>query len=72
MQWSGDPLTENQVKLASLAVVLAIFCLVVFVLNGIHDRVVAQATEISVPHLLFPSGIKQLSPLPTQRLLHVP
>jgi hypothetical protein len=58
MQWDGDPWTESQVKLAFVAIFLAICCLITVALNGIHHRIVAQAPEASVSHLLFPSGAK--------------
>ena len=52
----SDPWTDNQVTLAMVAIFLAICCFIILTIDQLYNHVIAQASEESVPHLLFALG----------------
>ena len=48
MQRKGEPWTDHQVRVALIAVLLGFSCIVVFMLNRIHDLIVAEPLQVSV------------------------
>jgi len=52
----GDPWTNNQVMLATVAIFLAICCLIILTIDRLHKHISAQASEDSMTHLLVALG----------------
>ena len=50
------PWTDNQITLAMVAIFLATCCLIILTIDQLHNHIIAQASEDSVPHLLFALG----------------
>jgi hypothetical protein len=52
----GDAWTKNQVTLATIAIFLAICCLIILTIDQLHKHIIAEASEDSMTHLVFALG----------------